>query len=70
MKAYKEIPEEEQNTLQEPVAAYGVAQANAVHEFKIPRDEHGKPIGHTLDEFSEKLLDKLSEIYGVDFRTL
>jgi hypothetical protein len=39
-------------------------------EFKIPRDENGKPIGTPWEEVLEELYDDLSEHYGVDLRTL
>jgi hypothetical protein len=74
MKEYKNTWEESGNAVNEPAVAYEVAQPRqhltAAPEFKIPRNKNGNPIGHTLEEFSEKLLDKLSEAYGVDFRKL
>jgi hypothetical protein len=74
MKEYKSTPKKCADTVNEPAVAYEIAPPTqylgAMQEVKIPRDENGRPIGHTLSEFSEKLLDKLSEAYGVDFRKL
>jgi hypothetical protein len=71
MKEYKNTPGESKDTLNEPAAVYETADANlgflSDEEEDIPLDENGKPIGHTLEEFSAELDRKLSEHYGVDF---
>ncbi|MDR1883685.1 MAG: hypothetical protein LBR26_13015 [Prevotella sp.] len=59
----KNIPE----VVQEPAAVYKAGRAKNID---IPLDENGLPVGHSLKEFSELLLDKLSERYGTDIRKL
>jgi len=41
-----------------------------VRHPKIRYDEHGVPQGISVQEFSDRLLDKLSEAYGTDLRKL
>jgi hypothetical protein len=64
MKEYKDSPDSGNDSLKEPVAVYGVRETI---EFKIPRDENGNPIGHTLDEVFDTLDREWSETSGIDF---
>jgi hypothetical protein len=43
-------------------------EINKERDFKIPRDENGKPIGTTWEDVRNKLEHNLSAAYGVDFR--
>jgi hypothetical protein len=75
MKEYKNLPEESKDTVNEPAVAYEVAYnvsplqqyPPAAPAFKIPRDENGKPIGHTLDEVFDAIDLDWSETSGIDF---
>lgn len=69
MKDYKIPSADTKDTVNEPVAAYRIARPPQ-QQSDIPLDENGVPIGYTLEEFSEKLLNKLSERFGVDFKEL
>ena len=44
-----------------------IPEAHSAAYSDIPLDEHGQPIGYTLEEFAYALTWKLSEAYGVDF---
>ncbi|OAV75674.1 hypothetical protein Barb7_00689 [Bacteroidales bacterium Barb7] len=69
MKDYKIPSVGAKDTINEPVAAYRIAKPLR-QQSDISLDENGVPIGYTLEEFSEKLLNKLSERFGVDFKKL
>jgi hypothetical protein len=45
-------------------------EAGKVRKFKIPRDEHGVPVGTPWEEIRERMYVNLSKHYGVDLRTL
>ncbi|MDR0834284.1 MAG: hypothetical protein LBN93_08910 [Candidatus Symbiothrix sp.] len=70
MKKYKDLSEKEPQIVSDVAVAVSQPYLTAAPEFKIPRDANGNHIGHTLAEFSDKFLDKLSKAYGVDFRKL
>jgi hypothetical protein len=71
MKEYKDIPEKEESVVKEPAVVYEVTQPRQhltpAPEFKIPRDENGNPIGHTLDEVFDEIDLDWSETSGIDF---
>ncbi|GHT01498.1 hypothetical protein AGMMS49525_02350 [Bacteroidia bacterium] len=78
MKEYKDFSESEPSIVSDVAVAYEVTQSqpsffapfyNSVDD-DIPLDATGRPIGYSLEDFSGKLLDKLSKAYGVDFRKL
>ncbi|WP_158648207.1 hypothetical protein [Candidatus Symbiothrix dinenymphae] len=79
MKTYQDIPADKPQMVSDvAVAAYEVAYEVAqpqpyltvAHEFIIPRDKYGKPIGHTLDEVFDAIDLDWSETSGIDFMKL
>jgi hypothetical protein len=45
-------------------------QTGTIRHPRIKYDENGVPRGISLQEFSDRLLDGLSEVYNVDLRKI
>ena len=52
------------------MTVFDIEEMTEIGHPKIKYDENGVPRGISVQEFSNRLLDKLSVAYGTDFRTL